>query len=156
MENNIPVPTDNSFKFYALFGLLLLVFSIGASLYQTEANNAFFVKSYLDLEALKEFEAPSHLEETKIALIQRQIDVRKSDKQFINCALGIPLLAGICGICYGFIKWHKEVQPMLDEMARVQLDLAKLELKKKKAEWCAASRARDGAGETKAAEGTKD
>jgi hypothetical protein len=28
MENKIPIPTDNIFKFYALFGLLLCIFSI--------------------------------------------------------------------------------------------------------------------------------
>lgn len=32
MENKIPLPTDNIYKFYALFGLLLLVFTIGAAL----------------------------------------------------------------------------------------------------------------------------
>jgi len=88
MENNIPVPTDNIFKFYALFGLLLFIFSLGASLYTTSTTNELILGSIPELEGLKQIEKPSRVEEAKIAVIDKKLEVAKSNRKFFSYVLG--------------------------------------------------------------------
>jgi hypothetical protein len=35
---------------------------------------------------------------------------------------------GICGVFFGFGYWHKRIQPLSDQMAATQLELARLQL----------------------------
>ncbi len=90
MENKIPLPTDNIYKFYALFGLFFGKNTAGA----TAGNRVI-----------------------------QQAAVSKS----------LAFLAAISfGIGYGFSKWHRDVQSLADETARVQLEIAKLQLDKQR------------------------
>jgi len=54
MESKIPLPTDNIYKFYALFSLLLLIFSLGAFLYVQQSANEQVIAILPELEVLKE------------------------------------------------------------------------------------------------------
>ena len=38
MESKIPLPTDNIYKFYALFGLLLFIFAFGGCYIKTKPS----------------------------------------------------------------------------------------------------------------------
>jgi hypothetical protein len=58
--------------------------------------------------------------------------VRKSDKNASVSGLGFLLAIGLVATGYGFRKWHNVVQPILDETAKVQLEIAQLELKQLK------------------------
>lgn len=130
MESRIPVPTDNIFKFYALFGLFLFVFACGAFLYVHVDANATLMASYPELEALREFEEPARSDLAQIAILEKRIEITKADKVFyIRVLVGVFLIA-IFLATYGFVQWHIKIQPMLDETARVQLDIAKLQLEK--------------------------
>lgn len=129
MQNNIPVPTDNIFKFYALFGLLLFVFSCGSLLYVNHSTNDALMGGIIELEALKQIEKPSRVESAKIIVLEKKIEITQNNKGFyVN---GIGVLAGFAMIAmgYGFFKWHTEVQPVLDETAKVQIEIAKMQLK---------------------------
>lgn len=128
MESRIPVPTDNIFKFYALFGLLLFVFSCGALLFVNSSTNSFLSSAYTELEGLKQLENPSRVEKARIDILERKMDVSKSDKGFFSSALAVLGVGAISGMGYGFLKWHTVVQPVLDESAKVQLEIAKLQL----------------------------
>lgn len=67
-------------------------------------------------------------------MTDRQIEIATSDKTFFQLGLGILGAIGGCCIVYGFRKWHTEVQPILDETAKVQLEVAKLQLAKLRSE----------------------
>lgn len=130
MESRIPVPTDNLFKFYALFGLLLFVFACGALIYVNQTTNTLIFESSVELEGLKEQEPPSASVIAKIAALERMMEVGKSNKRFYDNAIGV--LAGIAFwlAVYGFAGWHRKLQPLIDESQRVQLEIAKLQLAK--------------------------
>lgn len=130
MESRIPVPTDNIFKFYALFGLLLFVFSCGALLYVHATSNATLMAAYPELEALKEFEEPSRSDRVQIALLARKIEVTTLSRQFYLKAIGVMAGLAMLAMLYGFQRWHTQIQPVLDETAKVQLEIAKLQLEK--------------------------
>jgi len=130
MQNNIPVPTDNIFKFYALFGLLLFVFSCGSFLYVNQATNDALVGGIIELETLKQIEKPSHVESTKIAVLGKKIEITKTNEDFYLKAIGVLAGLAMMAMGYGFFKWHTEVQPVLDNSAKIQFEISKLQLEK--------------------------
>ncbi len=138
MESRIPVPTDNVYKFYALFSLLVLVFSMGAIIYSNKATNDLVFNALVELEALKAGGEPPALTAARKSVLERRVEVASSDHDFVVNVLSAFSGFAICGIYYGFAKWHKEVQPVIDETAKVQLDIAKLQLEKLRRELSAA------------------
>lgn len=130
MENRIPLPTDNIFKFYALFGLLLIIFSFGALIYVTRSSNEVVFSALPELEGLKQIAKPTPAEDVRIKLLERKLEITKTDKEVFNY-----FLLGLAGIgsllmIYGFGKWHTGLQPVLDRTAKVQLEIAELQLAK--------------------------
>jgi hypothetical protein len=128
MESRIPLPTDNIYKFYALFGLLLFIFGIGASIAQIKLTNDFMVKSYIELEMLKAIEKPNAVEALRRTVTERMIDIEKSDKEVFKWGLALIAAAGFFLMIYGFGKWHSRIQPMQDELLQLQLEKLRREL----------------------------
>jgi short subunit fatty acids transporter len=132
MDNRIPLPTDNIFKFYALFSLLLLVFSVGSVLYVNKATNEQIVSLLVEYKTLETEKSLDPVKALRKDILERQIEVILSDKRFYRHSLSILMGLSVLGMWYGFSKWHKVVQPVFDEMHQVQLDIAKLQLEKLK------------------------
>ena len=130
MESRVPVPTDNIFKFYALFSLLLLVFSAGAAIYVQKSANEFVADNAIELELLKQAKTLTPKEEAKKAILETQFKILAADRTFYNRALGVLMGVAIVGLFYGFRQWHAVVQPMLDEQLRLQIAISKLQLEK--------------------------
>lgn len=128
MESRIPLPTDNIYKFYALFGLLLFIFGLGATIAQTKITNEFMVKSYVELEALKAIENPSSVEALRRSLTERLIEVEKSDKEFFKWGLAVVAGLGFFLMSFGFRRWHKRIQPIQDELLQLQLEKLRREV----------------------------
>jgi hypothetical protein len=130
MESNIPLPTDNIYKFYALFGLLLFVFSIGSTLYLGRTANEIIFQTYLEEESIKQIANPTSLDQAK-----KLADDKRREIAISNRTWGIRLLSGVSTVgillmAYGFWKWHREVQPVQDEMAKLQLEKLRHEVSK--------------------------
>lgn len=121
MESRIPLPTDNIFKFYALLGLLLFIFGLGSTIYTTKSTNEFMYAAIVDLEELKAIVTPSVRETAKRQILQRQIEVAKSDKELFKWGSAGVAGIGMALMMFGFGKWHKDIQPTLDEIAQLQL-----------------------------------
>jgi hypothetical protein len=135
MENKIPLPTDNIYKFYALFALFLLIFSFAATLYANRSSNEQIIGLLLQIEDIKQATNLTEAQATlRKDLLTRQLEIATSDKKFFRCALAVMAAFALYGMLYGFAKWHREVQPLADEAARVQLQLAKLELARRQSE----------------------
>lgn len=134
MESKIPLPTDNIFKFYALFSLFLFVFSIAAVIYTTQASNDRVLRFYPELEGLRQTKVLTPHDEARKAVLERLFEVQKADKKFYMHGLGVLAGLSFWGMLYGFWRWHREVQPRLDEASRVQLEIAKLQLVRLQAE----------------------
>ena len=80
MENKIPVPTDNIFKFYALFGLMLFVFSFGAIIYVNSHTNEVIFTTAPELAALRQIAKRSDVDDLRLALLERKFEIAKGDK----------------------------------------------------------------------------
>ncbi len=127
MLNRVPLPTDNIFKFYALFGLLLVLFGVGATLYVSKSTNNFIFEVAVEYETLKANPVRSISEEARFQILQKKFEVSRKDKNFFNTSLAIIICIGICMMLYGFKKWHTEIQPIQDEIARLNLKKLKKE-----------------------------
>lgn len=127
MRSNIPLPTDNIYKFYALFGLLLFITVVASTLYVSKSTNELIFASAIEIEAVNALEKPSLIEKTKKEIAEKRVELAISDKNFFIKALG-----GMAGIAcmfmgYGFFKWHNEVQPMQDKLLKLQIEKAERE-----------------------------
>ncbi len=130
MESRIPLPTDNIYKFYALFGLLFLVFGLGAIIYVNQSTNNLVYEVIVEYHRLKNIpeEVRSTTEEATFQVLDRKLDVAVRNKLFYSSAIGVIIVFGIFMIWYGFKAWHTVIQPMQDEIARLNIKKLKQEV----------------------------
>lgn len=134
MESRIPLPTDSIYKFYALLGLLLFIFSAGSLLYVNKSTNSLLFEAIPRLTGLQEIEKPSAVEEATRGSLARQVELAINDKKALTLACQIFMIFGSCMMIYGFGKWHYEVQPRQDEMAKLELEKLRIEVERLKKE----------------------
>ena len=128
MESRIPLPTDNVYKFYSLFGILLIIFSLGSTVYVSSSTNELILDTAIEYHSLENDPARTSLEEAQYLVLKKKIDIAKSNKFFYMYFLGGVLGMGIILAWYGFKKWHREIQPVQDEIAKLTLLKLKKEL----------------------------
>lgn len=128
MESRIPIPTDNIFKFYALFGLLLFVFGVGASLYNTRSTNDFVANAAVEYAQLSALPTPTAGEQKRKEILLRLLGIASEDKKLFRWASA--LIAAFCFwiAVYGFWIWHRRIQPIQDAISRLQLRKLEIEL----------------------------
>ena len=128
MESRVPLPTDNIYKFYALFGLLLFIFGVGAIIVLQRSTNDFLYRSSIDLETVKAIAQPTPPDIAKRELLGKLIVVAMNDKDFLGHCLSAIAAVGFWLGVYGFYKWHKIIQPVQDEMLQLQLEKLRREV----------------------------
>lgn len=132
MLDRVPVPTDNVYKFYALFSLVALVFCVWLFFSQHAETNSVFVNNYPEIAALKAVKEPTAVQSAKLLVLEQQIEVAKSDNKFINKWLGIIIGVCLCLMAYGFFQWHKVIQPLIDATQKAQLEILQLQVEQLK------------------------
>lgn len=134
MESRIPLPTDSIYKFYALLGLLLFIFSAGSLLYVNKSTNALLFESIPRLTGLQEIAEPSAVEKATRDALARQVELAIQDKETLTLASQILMLIGTGMMLFGFGKWHYEIQPRQDEAAKLELEKLRIEVERLKKE----------------------
>lgn len=134
MESKIPLPTDNIYKFVALFSLFLLISSVGAIIFATNSANAIVFEHWVELETLQAQEKLSVEQASRLKALERKVEVTVSDKKTFTQFSGAGIGLGLVGIFLGFGYWHRRIQPLADQMAVTQLELARLQLLSLKAD----------------------
>lgn len=128
MESKIPLPTDNIYKFAALFSLVIVIVSFCSIIYSNSASNAIVFEHWVEVETLQAQEKLSVEQSSRLKALEKKIEVAVSDKQLFIKLASVFLGLGICGVFFGFGYWHKRIQPLSDQMAATQLELARLQL----------------------------
>lgn len=129
MENKIPVPTDNIFKFYALFGLMLFIFGAGSIIFVNHSTNELVFQSSIELGGLRQIQNLSPTDAAKKQVLEKRLEIASSDRKFFTWALGVLLSVGTILMYCGFRAWHTKVQPVQDEMMRLQLEKLRYEVR---------------------------
>jgi hypothetical protein len=97
MESKVPLPTDNIFKFYALFSLLVFVFSVGAILYSNKTANELAISTLVEIEQLKQDPVPSPSQRMRLVALERQLEVSQANRKFFLWSLSLLVAASIFG-----------------------------------------------------------
>jgi hypothetical protein len=121
MESRTPLPTDNIYKFYALFGLVLFLASIFAFLNIHNSYNERAFARYIETETLNGLSDLNLEQQLRKNVLDTQEKLDSSDKNFYLHVLGGALAIAMLLMAYGFYSWHTKIQPMQDELARRQL-----------------------------------
>ncbi|MEJ1359325.1 MAG: hypothetical protein RPU51_14315 [Candidatus Sedimenticola sp. (ex Thyasira tokunagai)] len=128
MESRIPIPTDNIFKFYAMFGLLLLITSIMGTIWVSTSTNEklhSLVKEYEGLAGTKEEKEKSDLAKVIEIRMNVQAENKKTFKYGLSAITGMAFWLMV----YGFWQWHTKIQPKQDEYFELQLQKLRQENK---------------------------
>lgn len=127
MESKIPLPTDNIYKFYALFGLLLFISSSLSVIWVVNTTNENVHRFIQEYETIPGNEAAK--EKSSLGkFIESRVDGQISDRDFFNKVLGGTIGISILVMFYGFRQWHTKIQPKQDEYFDLQLEKLKLEI----------------------------
>lgn len=129
MLPKVTVPTDNIYKFYSLFGLVLLIFSFSSLIYINQNRNNTIFEIIIEQETLNAIKNPTATQKAKKLVLSRKYEIISSDKYFY--LISISLLATIASflIYYGFNRWHNKIQPRQDELIELSIRKLKKELK---------------------------
>ncbi|WP_021027183.1 hypothetical protein [Comamonas sp. B-9] len=128
MLDRVPVPTDNIYKFIALFSLVVLVFSSWQMISVTTASNAIVIKNFPEIEELKSLDMRTRAQEAKLAVLEREMEVVINDRKVYVNILIFFTVSAIFGIIYGFWIWRRDIQPMVDAQNKAQLELLQLQV----------------------------
>jgi hypothetical protein len=128
MIPNISGPTDNIYKFIALFGLALLISSILALVY---TYDKYFDRGYsdlLELEVLKARTVLSSDDNIKMVTLQNKLntdqDNKETFKNYLMSCIGGSISIALLG-CY---FWLRKVQPKQDKLLDLQIEKMKREI----------------------------
>lgn len=130
MLDRVPVPTDNIYKFIALFSLVTLIFCGWQVISINSMTNAVIFQNYPEIEALKSVEERSREQEARLAMLDRQLAVATKDRKLFNEILGGIIGFALLGLFYGFYTWQKDIQPMADAQSKAQLEILHLQMEK--------------------------
>lgn len=128
MQDKIPLPTDNIYKFYALFGLIIMLTSSTMFFIRHKDYNQAAFERYIPMELLKSETNLSAENKIRLNLLTEQAKIDKEDQKL---ELGIYMnvfLLGIVLSIYGFTSWHKKIQPKQDELLDLQIKKLKFEV----------------------------
>ncbi|MDF3125561.1 hypothetical protein [Rheinheimera sp. 1928-s] len=130
MQSRIPLPTDNVYKFYAMFGLLILLTTGIMFFIRHEYYNSMAFERLVPIETLKAKNKPTAAEKLELYLLEQKAEIAKLNKEF---ELGIYsscfLIFGLGFTSSGFYYWHTKIQPMQDKLLELQVKKAEYEVR---------------------------
>lgn len=134
MTPSIPVPTDNIYKFSALFGLAIIVsgiFSFAAMYSSSLSSKVKYAETVIALESKV---ARTKLEEDTLALTNKLIEITQSNEKTANIAIGSLIGVGLVLSFIGGVRWYTVIQCRDDQIAGLQIQKLEAEIAKLRAE----------------------
>jgi hypothetical protein len=130
MTPNIPIPTDNIYKFYASCGLVLLIAALVAFVYVQDSTNEKILNWLTSISQFESDGVIAEYEKKQIELYNHLIEITTDDKKLFH-----KILSGIVAISlwisgFGFYKWEKTIQPRDDLILELRIMQLEKELKK--------------------------
>ncbi len=134
MQSKVPLPTDNIFKFYALFGLILFIATAFMFVQNHQSYNDKAFDRYIELQAFASIESLTKEQEAKKYILESQKDIDASDKKLFLNIIAIFFIISVALMFYGFMNWHNKIQPLQDEISKRNLEKLNYEIELIKAQ----------------------
>lgn len=129
MQSRVPLPTDNIYKFYALFGLLLFLSCTYTFVNLQQSYNERAFKRHVELKTLQDLKELNATQSATKEILERQAKIDSSDKEFFLNSIAIFFSIAILLMFFGFHQWHTKIQPQQDEILKRSLDKVDIEIK---------------------------
>ena len=130
MNPNIPLPTDNIFKFYAMFGLVIMLTTSIMIFVRNEEYNQRAFDRYTPMKLLEANENLEDHQTLELYLHEKKSEIDKSNKNFeLSLYIFLFFLPGMISTIYGFYMWHTKIQPKQNMLIDLQLEKLEAEIK---------------------------
>ncbi|OCH01841.1 hypothetical protein A6D98_02990 [Aliivibrio fischeri] len=122
------LPTDNVYKFLAIFGLLLVFF--GGYIFNSSLNsfNEQYIKLILEKSELEGIKTLNDHVEMEKKVVDKKIELLKSNKPFHSNFSGFLVVFGFVTMLFGFHRWFFYLQPKLNQLLELEIEKSKLEI----------------------------
>lgn len=130
MSPSVPIPTDNIYKFFCLFGLALIVSSIFAFVASYSSALDRKVKYFEAIIILEAKDSRSKVEDDTLALTKRLVEITDKNLSVANSAVGVVLGLGLILSGFGARRWYARIQPRDDMLAELQIAKLQAEVAK--------------------------
>ncbi len=97
------------------------------------AYNSHFestTKLSMELAKIDSLESTTDLEKRQKKILEKQIEIGTSNKNFYMKVIGVSLGSGIVIMIFGFVRWHYKVQRQIDKMNTLKIRQLESELLK--------------------------
>ena len=128
MNTKVPLPTDNIYKFYAMFGLFLMFLSMWGFV---TTYNSYLQKAFIVAEELTILDSINELtpeQESRKNILIKQKEINPLNKSFFMSSVTAGFSLSVFLMIFGFYKWHTKIQPIQDKMSAAQLERLELEI----------------------------
>ncbi|HDY8183208.1 TPA: hypothetical protein RQL23_004646 [Vibrio vulnificus] len=129
MQSRISIPTDNIYKFYATFGLVLLVATMVLFVFVYSTFQASYHERYVELKVLTSLSILTPEQAGRKEVLEAKEIIDKSDQKTYMVSIALFLTLSLFLSTYGFYRWHKKLQPLQDEILQRQKEKIELEVK---------------------------
>lgn len=130
MIPNLPIATDNIYKFACLFGLAIIIASILSfvSVYSSTLDRKVALSEVvISLEAKEQL---TKAEESTLELNKKLVEVAQSNERFAQSIIGGAFAIGLLLSIYGAYRWHTMIQARDDLLATLQIEKLRAEIAK--------------------------
>lgn len=134
MQPRIPLPTDNIYKFYALFGLLIILTTSTMFFIRLGYYNTMAFDRYIPIKTLELKKELNPHEKMEFFLLQERRKLATVNKEFEMSLYVIFFIFGWVIAISGFYHWQREIQPKLDKLLDLQIRSLEVDLQEQKLE----------------------
>jgi len=144
MNLPVSVPTDNMYKFAAIFGLVMVIASFWGVITQGYMTNDIVFVSAPEIASLEENKSPTPSEKARLDVLKKRKEAAIEDRKGIDNLCSKMAGLGTAVSLVGFFFWYWMIQQHQDRLLKLQM----LEAERKERE----AKASD----IKSTEGTED
>ena len=123
---SLPIPTDNLYKFFAMFGLAILITAIMGSVLINSATNQKLLTYIEQIETIAA-NGESEAKKGTLEVYEKLIKVTINDKKFLTIGLGLFGGVGVLMLLHGFQRWYTYYQPKHDEILELTINKMRAE-----------------------------
>lgn len=125
MNSNLVIPTDNPFKFLAIFGLVLF---LAGPFFVIASVNALNDTIFQAKESAYQAEAKNLPYKNQLILdLERKVEIAVSDHDFRIASSAVVSTTGIFMMLIGFFVWFCRIHPFEERLRKMQALKLKLE-----------------------------
>ena len=130
MISKIPLPTDNLYKFIALFGLMIFITTLVMFFTRHQYYNESAFNRYSKIVALEMIENRTEQEENELFILTEQQRIEESDEDLeIGTYVALAIFSFFVIIPFGFTLWYVKVQKDEDRLLVLRVEKARIENK---------------------------